>query len=975
MPADPARVDILNINVFDWDGQRAFAGGAERYVADLARLLSQLGMRPRLLQNAHFPFQREFEGFEVVGVAATREFDLAAMSAAFAPYVRDAALVIASPVELASHLDGGPPVIGVNHGIWWDLPGFRATYPHLGDHATLRAALGRVDACVAVDTNFINWLRASGETAPRLFYVPNYTDHARFRAAPKDFAAARLTALFPRRLCAERGFQVTMEAFESLWAQGVPCDLHLCGGGNATDEALAQGFVGKHPERARWTEAKAEDMPEVYAGSQIVVIPTLYSEGTSLACLEAMATNNGIVATYVGGLPDLIIDEVNGLLVEPGAAALAVAVRRLVDDRSLLAGLAARAREIGAAFTALRWQRRWAGVLKAVAPALQSALDEWLAELPLAAMVAPMRPEASAMADAELAGAQAALADALLGLRNARSERDGAYRAALAAAFDRDAALRAAGSMRRERDAAVAEGREATVAAQAHRLEAAADRRAFDREFTQARARYRTLADSRGVRLLRAIDRRGRFLLPAVDDWSGEASAGGTLPAGTAAAAAAAGRPVAPIPDAADLAGAPQAAAGSAAASTTQAPPPEADSSRASAPMRAECCGLVTGLASVVLPVYNQAALVGDAIRSVLAQTHRALELIIVDDGSTDGTPEVLSAFRSDPRVRVVTQANQRLPQALSNGFALARGEYWTWTSADNLMEARQLERMVERLVNAPEIGMVYADYRAIDLHGSPLVHWRAHNRSQPLSNVVHLPRTTERLNVIPDNFIGPCFLYRGWIGRVLGAYEPHQGVEDYDYWMRINDLFTIAHLGSDEPLYWYRVHDNTLTARKDEEGIPEKIDRLMALEQDRLQWYQRALTIHLDRALAGWRPTQGLSAYMLPIEDFATPPADADGPAVMVVAMARLAALATTPWVGDAMPLAVVVVGEAAIPDVAVEVLRRPRVLLVVDDARMAIRLRALTTAPLVDAESELLEAAIGGFARNASYAARGAK
>ena len=105
------------------------------------------------------------------------------------------------------------------------------------------------------------------------------------------------------------------------------------------------------------------------------------------------------------------------------------------------------------------------------------------------------------------------------------------------------------------------------------------------------------------------------------------------------------------------------------------------------------------GLVSVVLPVYNHAAMLRDAIESVLAQTYSDFELILVNDGSTRRRGSrcwpSMSGIR---RVRILTQANQKLPKALSNGFEFARGEFWTWTSADNLMHPDQLRRQVEFL-------------------------------------------------------------------------------------------------------------------------------------------------------------------------------------------------------------------------------------------------------------------------------------
>lgn len=274
-----------------------------------------------------------------------------------------------------------------------------------------------------------------------------------------------------------------------------------------------------------------------------------------------------------------------------------------------------------------------------------------------------------------------------------------------------------------------------------------------------------------------------------------------------------------------------------------------------SEPMRVSCCGLQEGLVSVVLPVYNQADLLRDSIDSVLEQTYAEFELIVINDGSTDGVDRVLADYVDHPRVRCFTQPNQRLPKALSNGFELASGEFWTWTSADNIMEPTMLQHMVEFLRNHPRAGMVYADYVAIDDSGAILQDplWRAHNRPDPDSGVIRPPRSSERLNTVQDNFIGPCFMYRGWVGRVVGDYDPQLGIEDYDYWMRINAFFVVSHLGSDDVLYRYRVHGNSLSAQRHEHRIHEKATKLMAYERDRARFYRQKRRFHVDGAAADW--------------------------------------------------------------------------------------------------------------------------
>ena len=251
----------------------------------------------------------------------------------------------------------------------------------------------------------------------------------------------------------------------------------------------------------------------------------------------------------------------------------------------------------------------------------------------------------------------------------------------------------------------------------------------------------------------------------------------------------------------------------------------------------------------MVLPVYNQAYLVAGSIESVLQQTHANLELIVVNDGSTDEIEEVLGPYRGHPKVQILDQENQKLPRALSNGFKRARGEFFTWTSADNLMAKKQLEAQVEFLLAHPDVQMVYANYDLIGEDGNPLLNsdYCSGYQRPPGSNHIHLPRDLSELNVIRNNYIGPCFMYRAWVGRLVGHYDAAQfTTEDYDYWMAINAFFRIEHLGKDESFYFNRVHADSLTGRKRELKIVEMTDRLMEFEKMRRAFYREKFKVYL---------------------------------------------------------------------------------------------------------------------------------
>jgi glycosyltransferase involved in cell wall biosynthesis len=132
---------------------------------------------------------------------------------------------------------------------------------------------------------------------------------------------------------------------------------------------------------------------------------------------------------------------------------------------------------------------------------------------------------------------------------------------------------------------------------------------------------------------------------------------------------------------------------------------------------------------SVILPVYNGAGFIGPAVESVLSQSFADLELIVVDDGSTDATVTVLERYvTQDERVRVIKQANDGVARARNRGIQEAQGEFVAPLDADDLWEPTKIDRQVKRMIEGgPDLGFVYCWWVWIDeedciLDRSP--HW-----------------------------------------------------------------------------------------------------------------------------------------------------------------------------------------------------------------------------------------------------------
>jgi glycosyltransferase involved in cell wall biosynthesis len=207
----------------------------------------------------------------------------------------------------------------------------------------------------------------------------------------------------------------------------------------------------------------------------------------------------------------------------------------------------------------------------------------------------------------------------------------------------------------------------------------------------------------------------------------------------------------------------------------------------------------VTNLVSIIVPTFNRAALLPRALRSCVQQTYPNLELIVVDDGSTDNTPEVVTSFqREDPRIRYVRQPNQKLPAALNAGFRASRGEFFTWISDDNLFHPEAVAIMAGALQKRSDLGLVYCGYDIVDGEG----------------NLLQKVRPPGPESIFTHNCVQACFMYRRKVYEAIGDYDPAWlYVEDYDYWLRVQQQFKLAHLPEVQP-FSLVIHGGSLTSQ-----------------------------------------------------------------------------------------------------------------------------------------------------------------
>jgi polysaccharide pyruvyl transferase CsaB len=239
---------------------------------------------------------------------------------------------------------------------------------------------------------------------------------------------------------------------------------------------------------------------------------------------------------------------------------------------------------------------------------------------------------------------------------------------------------------------------------------------------------------------------------------------------------------------------------------------------------------------SIILPVWNHGRFLPEAIRTTLAQTFKSIEVIVIDDGSTEDLLPGLRPWLGDERLLVIRHPHSGLPRTLSCGFRYATGDLLTWTSADNFMKPHMLDVLERFLRRRPDVDVAYADMELIDDRGAALFgsNYRVTAQRPGATNQLSLPRTVATLGLVNDNFIGASFLYRAWLGRALGDYDDSGiGTEDYDYWLRATAAGIVEHVDTGDCLYEYRVHDDTLSTRHSAE-ITQNAESLVSRHKER---------------------------------------------------------------------------------------------------------------------------------------------
>ena len=364
-------ISVKTSTFFNYQGTNYYSGGAERYLLDLHEVCTELGINLNVYQHGEKPFFRKYHNINVIGLNLPNEtidysynfIDKQTKNYIYHTYYNTNLHIYSAFQECYPNHIG--PSIGISHGISWDNKINHYSYGKDFFWENKKIFLEGALFCnklISVDTNTANWFQTIDyELGNRKFHViPNYVDTNEF-SPRKDYLKIKdkIIITYPRRLYEPRGLYIVLDIIDDILKKYNNVEFHFVGKGFDEDLKNIEKKIKKYPNNIKCYSKAPEEMKEVYKITDISLIPTQYSEGTSLSCLEALSSGNIVVATRIGGLTDLIINNLNGYLIEPSSESLKETIINILDNFDKQEKLRKIGIETAKAFNKNNWKEKW----------------------------------------------------------------------------------------------------------------------------------------------------------------------------------------------------------------------------------------------------------------------------------------------------------------------------------------------------------------------------------------------------------------------------------------------------------------------------------------------------------------------------------------------------------------------------------------------------------------------------------------
>ena len=255
---------------------------------------------------------------------------------------------------------------------------------------------------------------------------------------------------------------------------------------------------------------------------------------------------------------------------------------------------------------------------------------------------------------------------------------------------------------------------------------------------------------------------------------------------------------------------------------------------------------MTSDLVSVVIPVYNSEKFLEECLDSILTQTYQNIEIIAVDDGSTDSSPDILERY-SD-KINIISQKNQGLASALNLGISKMKGSWFKWFSPDDVMYSNTIETLIDEAKNHPDNTIIYSNWNIIDDTGNILREFHESNYNE-LSEFDFNLRLLDGQQINVNTTLIPAIFLKKYGIRELD--EPV--AIDYDFFLRSALLHDVKFHLISQPLVNYRIHSAQLSHK----NISKTLNYISEIKDEILMKLDEPLRIKYNHGLEQYKKTK----------------------------------------------------------------------------------------------------------------------
>lgn len=369
---------IIIDRIYDLSGKNITLGGIQTYLVNLCEVINtRFNVKPYIYQKSDLDFTIIDEHYIVKGVSSHKKFK--GLKHVVDRVKEDCnprnTIVIWGSDQYSSRLKGFK-CINIQHGIGFDTEAidskvkklmldlnFGWLYKFLQRY-NARKFVSNGDAVVCVDYNFNNWIRTylwkEGDKK-KFKVIPNFT-----RSLAKIEQKKTLRkVLVARRFVKRRGIGLAVDAADTILSKR--SDVEFTFAGDGPERKLVESLRSKYPDNVILTKYSQEQSLEFHCNYDIALVPSIGSEGTSLSLLEAMGAGCIPIATNVGGMTNIIIDNYNGFLIEPSVYAIKEAILKCFDSEVPTFEIRKAAWETAKnGFSIALWEEKWVAVINEV---------------------------------------------------------------------------------------------------------------------------------------------------------------------------------------------------------------------------------------------------------------------------------------------------------------------------------------------------------------------------------------------------------------------------------------------------------------------------------------------------------------------------------------------------------------------------------------------------------------------------------